>query len=113
MILISVILIIQALTNLTDQVQIAVSLTFFSVLPSVLVATIVLAFCVHISWTATLAITLAGLLGQAPDGLEGITLATCHELVVPSLEGPATLMVHIDEQDGVIISSVQALATEL
>ena len=113
MILVSVILIIQALANLTDQVQIAVSLAFFSVLPSVLVTTIVLAFLVHICWTTTLSITLVGLQGQTPDCLEWITLATCHELVVPSLEALAAFMVHIDEQDGVVISGIQALATKL
>ena len=113
MILVSVILIIQALTNFTDQVQVAVSLAFFSVLTSDLVATIVLAFCVHICWTIAISLTFLSLQGQAPDGLEWVTLTTCHQLGVPCLEALATFVIHIDEQDGMVIGSVQTLATEL
>ena len=58
-VLVGVILVVKALTDLTDQVQIAIPLSFLSVLP-ILVPAIVLALVLVVGGAALAAFTLVG-----------------------------------------------------
>ena len=54
MVLISIVFVCEALTYLTNQVQITVSLTFLPILPSILVLATVLRFLLGIRWTTAI-----------------------------------------------------------
>lgn len=107
MVLIGIVLFTQALANLADQVQVAVSLRFLPVLVLLLVLLgVVLLTWLHFGGG------LAGLsfallfLGQAADAGEWVAVFVLHKVVVPDFELADSLVNHIAVQDRVIISSI-------
>ena len=114
MVLIRIVLFTQTLANLTDQVQVAVSLRFFTVLVLLLVllGVILLAWLHFLRGLAGLSFALL-LLGQTADAGERVTVLVLHEVIVPDSELADSLVSHVGVQDRMIISSIQAFATEL
>ena len=114
MVLIRIVLFTQTLANLTDQVQVAVSLRFFTVLVLLLVLLgVILLAWLHFLWgLAGLSFALL-LLGQTADARERVTVLVLHEVIVPDSELADSLVSHVGVQDRMIISSIQAFATEL
>ena len=95
-VLVYVVLVTKALANLTDQIQITISLPLIPILTSV--STIVLVLLVHIRGTSRVAtLAFVGFDSQTPDGLQRITLTTGHELSVPSLQASDAFVIHVNE----------------
>lgn len=83
MILVSVVLVAQALVNLANKVQVAVSGGLVSVLPIVLPRTTITLSLVLICWASLPAFALVCLESEALDGGKWVFSTTLDEVFVP------------------------------
>ena len=99
MVLVCVILVAKTLVNLANEVEVAVAGGLVSVLATIIPSIVTLTMLLVVLRASLTSFALVCLQGQALDRRKRFFTAAYHQVFVPKLESPASLVVHVDEKD--------------